>query len=98
MYCISANYSNRAHIFQLEGDPEQILIPVIQQAKQKQSSISLQLEEQRQRLIYSNRLLALNSDLALERGRSKKIQEVLTGVARCINKPFQIKSLLKEIY
>lgn len=83
MYRISAHYSNRAHIFQLEGDPEQILIPVIQRSKQKLSSISLELEEQRQRLSYSNRLLTLSCDLAFDLGRSKEIQEILAGVAKC---------------
>ncbi|MGM0424994.1 MAG: HDOD domain-containing protein, partial [Thermodesulfobacteriota bacterium] len=79
---ISGNYRQRAHLFELENDLEQILVPVIQRAKQELSSISMQLEQDRNNLAHSNRLLALSRDLALELGQAESAQEVFATVAR----------------
>ncbi len=78
---IATLYSKRAHLFNLENDPEQILVPVIQRARHELAAISLDLEHKRQSLEYSNQLLELTKDMALDLGQACAAEEVFYAVA-----------------
>ncbi|MFP4480516.1 MAG: HDOD domain-containing protein [Desulfohalobiaceae bacterium] len=81
-YQISSSYSQRAHLFELESDLEQILMPVLQRARQELSSISLQLDQERSNLASANRLLTLSKEMALEVGRADSAQDIFRRAAR----------------
>jgi len=74
-------YSQRAYYFELENDLYKIQTPLIQKANQKLSSISVQLENKKQKLQENNKLLFFINDLAMNLSNSGSFDDVFYNTA-----------------
>jgi signal transduction histidine kinase/HD-like signal output (HDOD) protein/CheY-like chemotaxis protein len=77
---ISPQYVERAEMFDLESDLNNLYIPVVQKANQKLSSISLELEHNKKKLYNSSQYQKLINDTALNISNGKTYEDIFNGV------------------
>jgi signal transduction histidine kinase/HD-like signal output (HDOD) protein/CheY-like chemotaxis protein len=78
---LSAQYSERARIFALDGDVDRIYHQSLSKANRRLSSLALELDRQNKTLSHLNSISRLNNDLALKIASSATVQDTFHGVA-----------------
>ena len=77
---ISPLYVERAELFNLESDLNNLYLPVVQKANQKLSSISLELERNKKRIYFASQYQKLINDTALNISNARTFEDIFAGV------------------